>query len=443
MSDVTWAAAVPLVGGMMFGARRALGGGPEWIASYEDAFGDNDRHARSYFGDPPYYELADDDRALPAGVDVVVTLCPCAGLSHATHSKFGSDQRMKQNMWMVRVAERVLGEARPMVLVGENAPNLFTPSGRAVREMLYELADEFGYNMSFAKTSTDLHGIPQARTRSFYYFWNRDLGGNPAPLLPVVRRPHPTPDAAEWLRRHGDPEDADEDVSPTPLRDRALYRHLRALYGDEWRTLGGRAGLGTRRTATLFDMLYDPGAGLDEFLRRAERGDYDDCEDLEPMVRQTKRAIEKAKVGKGVLNATPVLPSKGGTRFRSLMWKTYHSAVHPFYDRFLTYDEFRSLMDVPKDFPDVGRGSPWDANVFCQNVPTATAMDAIVAARLFCEGRLPEYVDCGTTWLRDKSERLFAGRGEHYSELKGVRPVRLECEMDGSGLREVLREEDA
>ena len=450
----TWGMVVPLVGGMGFGAQRALGGQPTFIASYGSHFGDNDFYAKRHF-DAPYVELEEptEGEAPPLksntlesfqGTDVVVSLCPCAGLSHATSTKFGSDSRIKQNMWMVRSSRRILSEVKPKVLLGENAPNLFTNAGKATREMLYEVAEECGYLMSFIKTSTDLHGIPQARPRSFFFFWRKDLcvnhenlfEGHGAPFLATIRRPESTLDAADYLLKHGDPEDATEDVSKFPLKDHALYHYLIDLYGEHWRSLGDPNGVKTG--TTLFGMSAPWSVeGLTTLKLALESGRYDDYQETKGITRMCVRGLEKIAIGKGIMNASPVTPTKNNTRFRSLMWKTYPKTIHPVYDRFITYREFKLLMDIPLDFDDEGIvGDISKINVFCQNVPTITAMDAIMQARLFIEGKL-QLSTSAFTWMRDDKAQLFVGEDMQKAPSHYV-PHYYICEADGSNLHRGL-----
>ena len=35
-----------------------------------------------------------------------------------------------------------------------------------------KLGEAYGYSFSLMKTNTELHGIPQKRIRTFYFFWN-------------------------------------------------------------------------------------------------------------------------------------------------------------------------------------------------------------------------------------------------------------------------------
>ena len=44
--------------------------------------------------------------------------------------------------------------------------------GEGVVERLKEIGRKHGYSFSLIKTNTELHGIPQRRMRTFYFFWN-------------------------------------------------------------------------------------------------------------------------------------------------------------------------------------------------------------------------------------------------------------------------------
>lgn len=419
-SGLTWASAVPLVGGMCFGAERALGGTPEYVASCSEAFGANDAFALGRYPGVPYFELSDPEHELPH-VDVVVSLCPCSGLSHATTTKFGSEGRRAKNRWMVDVMDRVLGSAAPRVLVGENAPNLYTNAGREVREELLRVATSHGYSLSFMKTTSSLHGIPQNRARSFYFAWKSPT----APLLVSVRRTHGTPSASEYLRsRVNAGPDAKEDMSWFPLTSLSGYKYLRSRFGDAWRTLGGR--LHEPAGTSIVGMLCFLGA-VPDYVDFLDTKEGSSCPDSEASLNAMERLLRKAEEGKGILDCSPVLPSDGGRAFRSLMWKTIGSAVHPDYDRFITFEEVLALMDVPEDFHRRERDA---AVVFTQNVPTATAMDAVYQARLFCEGELD---DSGrrVSWMRDDRGELAAGDGTDAPEERKGQARRFYAEAHG------------
>ena len=52
----------------------------------------------------------------------------------------------------------------------------------------------FGYSFSMVKTTTHLHGIPQRRLRTFYFFWN-------TPTVPVLNyKKKPCKSLSEYLK---------------------------------------------------------------------------------------------------------------------------------------------------------------------------------------------------------------------------------------------------
>ena len=73
------------------------------------------------------------------------------------------------------------------VLWGENAPGLYSGVGEGVQKKLRQLAQIYGYSFSVIKTDTELHGIPQKRRRTFYFFWCTPT----APYLSWTRREKP------------------------------------------------------------------------------------------------------------------------------------------------------------------------------------------------------------------------------------------------------------
>ena len=64
----------------------------------------------------------------------------------------------------------ILSLIKPTCLWGENAPGLYTPVGQEVLHKLKEIGMTFNYTFSVGKINTGLHGIPQLRVRTFYFF---------------------------------------------------------------------------------------------------------------------------------------------------------------------------------------------------------------------------------------------------------------------------------
>ena len=173
--QINWVSFVPLIGGSSIGCQKATGVKPIATLSYS-AFDKNDRHLRAYWDEVTHLNRDKEEdvkyfRSLCAGkeIDFVTTICPCAGLSRLNVSK-SRGSGAKQNHWIKETARVALEEIKPKVFWGENAPELFMKDGKDLVNQLRELGKEHGYSFSMVKTNTELHGVPQRRIRTFYFF---------------------------------------------------------------------------------------------------------------------------------------------------------------------------------------------------------------------------------------------------------------------------------
>lgn len=176
------ASIIPLIGGETIGAERAFGTRPDYLLSYSP-FQNNDRHIVAYYENEVPYILLDQGGTPPHHVDVISSVCPCAGLSSLSTAYGASNPT---NDWLTRVARQVLTEFSPTVYFGENAPYLAGNVGKPVRDEMYRIGRDAGYSFSVYRTKSLLHGVSQVRERSFYFFWK----GDKVPLLRYFDRPH-------------------------------------------------------------------------------------------------------------------------------------------------------------------------------------------------------------------------------------------------------------
>ena len=113
---------------------------PEYFLTF-DGFQANEEHLRNYYNNEiPYLNLSEGVKH-PSNVDVVNTICPCAGLSSLSPS---SSSDNPANDWMVKSAEYVLSEMGPKVFWGENAPRLASKMGEPVVKRLRRIAEANG-----------------------------------------------------------------------------------------------------------------------------------------------------------------------------------------------------------------------------------------------------------------------------------------------------------
>jgi site-specific DNA-cytosine methylase len=364
MENVKYAAIVPLIGGMVFGAEKATGKKPEYILSYP-AFKGNDSLFTDYWKDVPYFMLDPDENDFPERedlprVDFVSALCPCAGLSQLNNGKKrGADA--PQNDWMYKTAEHVLEKLQPKVFWGENAPGLYGPVGLPVAEKLRAIGEKWGYSMTLLKTTTMLHGVPQNRIRSFYFFWKSEF----SPILNWYKVEKPSIEHfLEGVKNHLDPQEVLEKTQE--LQNDPLYIWMKKEYGD-WRSFM-RAQKGS-----MMDVMISSGKAL-EYLEwiKNEHPDH---------LKKSEHAYNKRMQGMGFWDSSPFLP----TDFTGAFTGARMNAIHPTEDRVFTRRELMYFMGLPNDmavphFDHMGK-------VF-QNVPSATAADWTREVVKFLRGEL-------------------------------------------------------
>ena len=116
---MNYASIVPLIGGETIAMENVFGKRPEYIMTY-DGFQDNETHLLNYYNhEVPYLNLSEGARPTEK-VNVINTVCPCAGLSSLSTSAGSNNEA---NDWMYTSSEYVLSECNPDVFWGENAPS--------------------------------------------------------------------------------------------------------------------------------------------------------------------------------------------------------------------------------------------------------------------------------------------------------------------------------
>lgn len=366
---------IPLIGGMTIGSEMALGGPPDYLMSFSPFYG-NDKHILNHYGHSVPYIVLDQGGRHPSQVDVVSSTCPCAGLS-MLHPHFSADNTV--NDWMYRSAEYVLGEVKPLVYWGENAPNLAGNVGKPVRDRLREIAREHGYSMSLYKTQSLLHGVPQVRVRAFYFFWR----GDRVPLLRYFSEPHqPVEDMIQSVSSNFQR----EPINPkTPSKDDPWYRYiLEEIHGG--RTHAEHAKLVETRAVRgldTFSYIERRGIRYDTGVRpwMLEHG-------YEREAAACLRKQAKLDAGGAIMRRGTIIPRD---YIGAFVGPYPHMLTHPVEDRYIDYREAMTIMGLPQDFELVG-ANPKNANHICQNVPVKTAYDMAMEVRAVLEDRR-EWID--------------------------------------------------
>lgn len=366
---------IPLIGGMTIAARQFFGYDPEWIASWSSIFNNNDKFCLDYFPQVPYYDLDDPDAISKLkGIDILLCLPPCAGLSGANTTVKGTNPRgcdAPSNQHMLTTSEIGMRDLDVKLIMVENAPALFTSSGEKFANNICKLANKYGYSMNLVKTNSIYHGIPQSRDRSFFFLWK----GNKVPVFHKLRKPYQS--FAELMVEN-------------PIKIKSPFVNRRDAYRPSQDPLvefiikrGREKGLfntysqmiqyyASEAMTSAWDIIYRNDL-LDEAIDYTGTFRNSDGDVLGQRGHKwLLHCKDKKSRGLNVLNCSVKL---GWEKINALTWQIMPYLAHPHKDRWLTIAEALTLMKFPQDFIATNKITTQESNVICQNVPVCTAQD--------------------------------------------------------------------
>lgn len=390
------AAIIPLAGGFSLGAMEATGDPPAAIFSYKK-FGQNDKLLTNYLNklgyEIPYYVLdnltenqLNEIKLLKGNIDFVHGIPPCSGLSQASLWKKNTRDVAPPNDWMYDSAEFILNNIQPKIYAFENAPGLYTNIGIPVREKLIEIGKKYGYAITFYKTNTLKHGIPQFRPRTFALFYK----GSNAPMLNYYNEPRLN--LTEYLQTI--PKEAkhqDEFINEHwDISKYEITKYLKHLYGDKWR----EEMTNLRPHITSYDYLF-----------RTEK--YDDFvewrktlpeEEQDPTV--TKNLIHIKKNHDENRNARVSYKVLGVDKeyTYAVIGEMMIREIHPIEDRLMNIREHMHLMGLPHDYELEDKR---DYVKITQNVPVCTCVNITQEIIEILLGNRPFYHD--SVFMQDNS----------------------------------------
>lgn len=401
-NKTTYGTIVPLIGGENIGVMNAMDGQfPEWVLSYKP-FEANDKHFIDYIRDKGYtgeYTYLDEEGRedyVPEKVDVVNTVCPCAGLS-SLNVNSGTDYAA--NDWMYLTANYVLGKVKPRVFWGENAPRLYTKAGAGVADKLAEIAKEHGYSLNLYYTESRLHGLSQKRPRTFYFFTDSET----APIFP-------------WHRK---PQESIEDIlKQEPIKDDPMNvtANQNSPYENSWLQYQ-LAATGTKTIAELQQTFTKTenlivhsdggyGKGLSDVADWMEANGH-------AKVGERARAMQlKLDQGKGYWAHGITIPR--GNEIPALIGALPHSLLNPYTDNWITIRDCLRIMKMPDDFNLVGENVRSKVNHICQNVPASTAEDMMKNVLLYLQGQT-EFAPASLVRQNNKKQDVQTEDGHEIS----------------------------
>jgi len=347
-----WASIVPLIGGETIAMENIFGTKPKYFLTF-NGFQANEEHLLTYYNNEvPYLNLS-EGASYTEKVDVINTVCPCAGLSSLSPSA-SSDNAM--NDWMYKSAEYVLTEVQPKVFWGENAPRLASKMGEPVVRRLRKIGEENGYTFSIFKTKSILHGLSQVRDRTFYFFWKDDK----VPLFDyVLEQPSMIADDIRNVTKGAfDPMSKIlcNDKKPS---DDPYYKYI--LEEIEGGISHAEFSAKIEKTTNVQDYIEEHTTYKEVAKWMREHG-YDN------VAKKCDRAYHKLKAGGNIMRKGVEIPKD---KIGAFVGHMPTSLTHPDEDRFLTVREALSLMKLPYDFQLMNPKR--SLNHICQNVPVTTA----------------------------------------------------------------------
>lgn len=409
---ITYAPIVPLIGGEPLGVMEALDGQlPEYVLSYSP-FGNNDSHYINHLREKKdwkgEYVIIDDEQFqnyVPKQVDVVMSTCPCAGLSSLSTT---SSADSAVNDWMYTTAEYVLDKVKPKVFWGENAPRLFSSSGKPVADKLFEIGKKYGYSMNLYFTESRLHGLSQKRARTFYFFTKSEK--SPifkyfnVPFTPVEKVLKAKTLKSDPMNIHTNPAD--------PIENAWVAYAIHKTGAADVKDLFNKVDSST-------NLIVKADRGFGENLN--EVADWMDAQDKPEFSKIANRARSmqdklddnKGYWAHGVTIAKGVIPS--------LIGAMPHALINPITGKYLTIRDCLRIMSMPDDFNLVGDSPRSKINHICQNVPVSTARDMMFNVVDFLNGSC-DFVNGSYVKQNNKkqdyeildNERTFQSLGEFF-----------------------------
>lgn len=258
----------PLIGGEYIGTRDSLGCDADMIISFPGLEGNekslhdylekkNVKMDYRYFEKGPFdYVLSDMDTPEVKNLvnekeienlDLVMAVPVCAGLSSGAKwgGEFGTPQEVRdaRNTNFNWIANYTLGYLKPKVYCFENAYRLTTNFGEKQRLELEEIAQKYGYSVTFARTNVLEHGTPQNRMRTFTVFWKWPNGKACLPPKIDYETNHVLlreylkmiPEEATQKIPYKESDWKDPGYSMDYTKNIPLFKFLYSKFGDGWR----------------------------------------------------------------------------------------------------------------------------------------------------------------------------------------------------------------
>lgn len=376
---IKWITLQSLLGGMALGAEKAFGCPPAAILNYDGV--ENTEAYVHYMNsirelNIPYYTFdgniyskaetfKDDKKPDFSDVDVVSAVPICTGLSFANTvndkekaNARGSDAQQNQNM--INCCEFSLKHIKPKVYIFENAPALFSSTGKGVRDKLDEICEKYGYKSTYIRTDTKYHHNVQARPRTFGIFTK-----DKAPVIEYINNPF-SGTILDYLKNI--PKDAKyQDILMFKnFEENGYMKYVKAKWGKDYR----KEWSNDAPNVTAIVLNHNDDDFACSLMNEKESAFI-------------RHAREKVSKGMSYFDNTPIW--YGFSKVNTIFGRTVGRLVHPSEERGYNMRELLTFMGMPYDFeyPGLESKSQWIG----QNVPVMTSYDMHCIVKDFIEGK--------------------------------------------------------
>lgn len=347
-----------------------------------DGFQNNDKHYINYLRERGwtgnYYTinkctndlipntLEFKDNLINENIDVVGCVAPCAGLSSFSNS---SNANSPVNDWMYKSSEFILNKIRPKIFWGENSIYLCTNKGRPVADKLAKIGQNYDYTFLIYATENRMHGNPQKRARTFYFYFRNDIFGKDT--IPILNNLDTINKSIEELLM--EVKSIKDDPMNIPINDgnpadHPFYQYLfESMNAKNHRDLVMKISPKLNNKVNALTIIgYTILNNQDKLIEIANWMKEHNYDKASERILAIKKKLDDGKNAwmKGPMIARGFIPAFVGDLVECF--------IHPFECRYLTFREALSIMTMPNDFNMIGNIKS-NRNHIAQNVCTSTS----------------------------------------------------------------------
>jgi site-specific DNA-cytosine methylase len=270
---------------------------------------------------------------------------------------------------MYKCSEFILSRIRPKIFWGENSIYLCTDKGRPVADKLARIGQNCDYTFLIYATENRMHGNPQKRARTFYFYFRNDIFGKDT--IPILNKLDVINKSVEELLM--EVKSVKDDLMNIPINDanpadHPFYQYLfESMNAKDHRDLVMKISPELNNKVNALTIIgYTILNNQDKLIEIANWMKNHGFDKASDRILAIKKKLDDGKNAwmKGPMIARGFIPAFVGDLVECF--------IHPFECRYLTYREALSIMTMPSDFNMIGNIKS-NRNHIAQNVCTSTS----------------------------------------------------------------------